>query len=304
MEQIVVKAVIFDKLSGAGNDFICVDNRNGHFEWLLSSGEIRQFARILCQRRFSVGADGIIFANRIPNNQNVHFEARFFEPDGSEVHLCGNGVACFVYWVVLNGWIKDSAVEIATPAGTVSGEHNGGDLVKVCIPLPRDFRFDLEFMVEGKPCKCDFIITGVPHAVIYVNGTDEIDVIHLGRQIRNHEFFKPQGVNVNFVQVLREGEIALRTFEFGVENETLACGTGAASSAILSAMRYKWHKRYLSGEEPILVKVRSGDTLRVWFIVDNEGRVADVCLETVVRFIYRGTLHQQVIDGLSSLNKP
>ena len=116
-----------------------------------------------------------------------------------------------------------------------------------------------------------------------------------GRRLRNHPQFGPRGVNVNFVQVLREGELAVRTFEFGVEKETLSCGTGSATAAVLAARRFNWSEKFASGTEPVLVNSQGGDVLRIYFSLNDAGGVDDICLETIVRFIYRGTLHEDML---------
>ena len=300
------RVIEFAKLSGSGNDFICIDNRDGRFDALLDgstasgsppSGESAgQFARTLCRRGMGVGADGLIFAVQPEVDGVADIAARFFEPDGSEVELCGNGTGCFVYWVIVNGWAGPGEIRILTPAGVVRGHRRDDGYIRVCVPSPEGVRRDLPVAVEGRPWRCDYVVTGVPHAIVYVDDVEATDVNHWGRALRRHPDFGPRGANVNFVQVLGEGHIAVRTYEFGVEDETLACGTGSASAAILAATRFGWAEKYLRGDEPVEVLVRSGDTLRVWFTAKSDGAVADVCLETIVRWTYTGTLGGDLLD--------
>jgi diaminopimelate epimerase len=285
----------FAKLSGSGNDFVCIDNRDGRFDELLSSPErIGDFARLLCRRSMGVGADGVIFAGDSEVGDLADVAARFFEADGSEAELCGNGTACFTRWAFDSGFVTDTSLKILTPAGVVLAERGRDAYIVVCIPSPEQRLHDQEITVHGFPICFDYVVTGVPHLVMYVDDVGKIDMPHLGPAIRHHERFAPQGVNANFVQVLGEGEIAVRTWEYGVEGETLACGTGSASAAILAALRFDWPRAYRSHEKPVLVRARSGDVLRVYFRQDDDGNIDDVCLETVVRFLYRGTISEEL----------
>ena len=281
----------FAKLSGSGNDFVCIDGRDGRFDELLASPDrVGVFSRALCLRCAGVGADGAIFALAPEIDGFADVAARFFEADGSECELCGNGTACFTRWAFDSGFVPDSSIKILTPAGVVLAEAADDGYITVCVPTPEEMAADVEINIRGLPMWCDYVVTGVPHVATYVDDVEAIDIGSLGPAIRHHERFAPRGANANFVQVLAPGEIAIRTWEFGVEGETLACGTGSASAAILSAIRYDWPKEFRSHEKPILVHARSGDTLRVYFTEDEDGSIDDVCLESVVRFLYRGTI--------------
>jgi diaminopimelate epimerase len=279
----------FYKLSGSGNDFICIDNRDGRFDAVLDCpDEIGAMARRLCQRGVSVGADGVIFACPNEVEDFADIAARFFEADGSEVELCGNGTACFTHWVIYKNWVADGEIRILTSAGVVRGSNGTGKYVKVCIPFPEQIERGFVLEACGRRWDCDFAVTGVSHVVTYVPDVDAIDVEEVGAALRHHDRFRPRGANANFVQVVEEGKLAVRTFEFGVEGETLACGTGSATAAILAALRHNWSEDYRKGRRPVLVRARSGDTLKVRFELDDDLRVVDLCLESVVRFIYRG----------------
>ena len=288
----MIDSIEFAKLSGSGNDFICIDARDGKFDEVLASPQrVGHFARSLCSRGMGVGADGLIFACKNEVEGFADIAARVFEADGSEAELCGNGTACFVHWVAGSGRVSKPEVKILTPAGVVRGSNSDGRYVRVCIPDPQDIQLDIGLTVGDAPCKCDFAITGVPHAVTYVDDVDKLDIAHWGPTLRHHPHFQPRGANASFVEVIGEGELAIRTWEFGVEGETLACGTGSAVAAILSAIRFDWPAAYLAGEKPVLVRARSGDVLRIYFVRSDDGVVSDVCLETVVRFVCCGTVH-------------
>lgn len=287
------ETIEFAKLSGSGNDFICIDNRHGRYDALLAdAAKVGHFARTLCRRGLSVGADGVIFGCQSEMPQ-AHLASRFFEADGSEAELCGNGVACMARWAMDQGWGPRETVKILTQAGVVTGKPSDGLYIRACIPLPVNMQRSLDVPVLGKTWRCDYVVTGVPHLVVEVDSADDFDVARWGPALRHHPQFAPRGVNANFVHVLGEGEIANRTYEFGVEGETLACGTGSAAAAILTALRLNWRQSILAGEEPVRVHTRGGDVMRVYFTLQSGGHVDDVCLETVVRFIYSGTLHAE-----------
>lgn len=288
----MAKAIEFAKFSGSGNDFICIDNRDGRHDAMIEAPErIGHFARALCRRGLGIGADGVIFACDHEVGDLADISARFFESDGSETELCGNGVGCFVHWVRTSGWVPEAETRILTPAGVVRGTDSDGRYVRVCIPLPEDQQQNLTVETDGKTWECDLAVTGVPHLVTYVDDVDAVDVPRWGAALRHHERFQPRGVNANFVQVLEPGRLAVRTFEYGVEGETLACGTGSAASAILAARRFGWGAPYTSGDEPIRIRARSGDVLRVYVELDPAGEVVDLCLETVIRSVCTGSIH-------------
>ncbi len=286
----------FAKLSGSGNDFICIDNRDGRFDALLDDEKaLGQFARTLCRRGLAIGADGLIFAARPAVPEAADIAARFIEADGSEAELCGNGTGCFIRWVhVEESFDLPHCIRILTPAGVVTG-CNGSAYVRVCIPLPEGVECDFDLEVKGRRWRCDFTVSGVPHAVTYVEDLDDLDLARWGPGFRYHSRFAPRGANANFVRVLGEGELGIRTWEFGVEGETLACGTGSAAAAVLAARRFDWPGEYLTGDRPILVHARGGDTLRIFLTADDDGEITDVCLETHVRYLYRGRATDELL---------
>ena len=284
----------FSKLSGSGNDFVCISNLDGRFDPMLNdAAKIDRFARAICRRGLGVGADGLIFASPSEIEGVADVSASFFEPDGSEAELCGNGTACFVKFLIDEGHCENREIRILTPAGVVLGRPLDGGYVRACIPMPTDFKQGLELQVDDQLLDCDFAITGVPHLVAYVDDVEQVDMPYMGPQIRYHAQFQPRGTNANFVQVLAPGKLAVRTWEFGVEGETLACGTGSATAAITAARRFNWPAEYTRGEKPIEIRVRSGDVLRVW-VTQAGDQVVDLCLDSRVRPVFRGTLAQEM----------
>ena len=295
------ETIDFAKLSGSGNDFVCIDGRDGRFEDLLAAPERTEaMAKLLCRRSLGIGCDGVIFSYTPEIPEAADVGARFFEADGSEAGLCGNGVACFARWAFDAGFVDNHKIRILTPAGVVLAERADGAYITVCIPSPEHRQPDVRICIDGFPLHCDYVVAGVPHIATYVDDVNAIDMARLGPAIRHHEHFAPAGVNANFVQVLGVGELAVRTWEYGVEGETLACGTGSASAAILTALRFDWPGEYRNHDKPILVHARSGDVLRVYFTETDDGRIDDVCVETVVRFLYRGTMTPELTAAAMS----
>ncbi len=286
--------ITFSKLNSAGNDFIFLDNTGGDYSELLkSSDKTSAFVRALCRRGLSVGADGVIFANRIEDGNSNTIIARFLEPDGSEARLCGNGTACFVYWAVKQRLAPGPEVEVITRAGSARGEllaEKNPSETRVCIPDPLNFNFNRSITSKGREWRLHTMEIGVPHAAIFVENIEAVDVERWGRLIRHHPEFQPEGINVNFVQVLEPGHLAVRTFEFGVESETLACGTGSAAAAIVACLEKMWGDDYHDCSKSILVHTRSGDILNVFFELDMAGRVNNVCMTTTVRPVYKAEI--------------
>ena len=283
-----MKKINFYKINAGGNDFICINNLDHRYSSLMNSEDFPRFLKKLCRRGLSVGTDGVIIAEQ--STENADIQARFFEPDGSEVGLCGNGTACFVHWVIEENMVRGPEISIQTRAGITHGRKKESSC-SVCIPDPHHYEPGIKLDINDSQWEVDFIVSGTGHAITHVDKLETLDVAHWGKAIRHHNRFD-QPVNANFVQVLKEGHIANRTFEFGVEAETLACGTGSASAAILSAMKFNWDRKFLNGTEPVLVDVRGGTTLKVWFNYDaDRGNFHDVCMETTPTPIYSGTLH-------------
>jgi diaminopimelate epimerase len=263
-------------MSGSGNDFIIIDNR----EKQVNQADISSFVTRVCRRAMSVGADGFIL---VEDSDSVDFRWRFFNSDGSLAEMCGNGARCVARFAFLNR-IAGPELQFETDAGIVSA-HVAGDSVRLKMTDPEELEPGYSLTVGNGEIQVGSVNTGVPHTVIAVAQLDDVDVVRLGREIRHHERYAPAGTNVNFVSVISDGQLALRTYERGVEDETLACGTGAVASAIVMAS--------LKGfSSPIVIKTRSGQYLKVYFeIVD--GRFRHVHLEGDARIVYRGELLEE-----------
>ena len=274
-EEVVSRAVRFWKLEGAGNDFLGLDGRAGGFKLK------RQQIADLCGRRRGVGADGVLVVVK-PKVRGADFRMRYYNSDGGEAEMCGNGARCFALLARAVSGRKGNVLRIQTQAGLVTLQIRGQE-VQVSMTEPTKLRLGRKLVVAGRKVVVDFLNTGVPHAVLFVRSVRSIDVAKQGRAIRYHSAFAPSGTNVNFVEIGRGNRIHVRTYERGVEGETLACGTGVAASSILSNLR-----RGL--RSPILVTTRGGDHLRVGFSMVN-GQARKVTLQGPARIVYTGVIH-------------
>ena len=236
-------------MNGAGNDFIMVDNRAGAIRL-----EPSQIAR-LCDRHAGVGADGI--ALLIPcASGKADWAWDFYNSDGSRAEMCGNGARCFARFVQrLTG--ASSGLTFETAAGVISATFLG-ERVSVNLTAPTDLRLNELVTLNSGKTVIHSVNTGVPHAVLFVPNADTAMVEPLGSEIRFHTRFAPKGTNVNFVQLIGPGAIRVRTYERGVEGETLACGTGVTASALIAAELHQF-------KSPVQVRVQGGDTLEVSF---------------------------------------
>ena len=274
-EEVVSRAVRFWKLEGAGNDFLGLDGRAGGFKLK------RQQIADLCDRRRGVGADGVLVVEK-PKVRGADFRMRYYNSDGGEAEMCGNGARCFALLARAVSGRKGNVLRIQTQAGLVTLQSRGQE-VQVSMTDSTKLRLGRKLVVAGRKLAVDFLNTGVPHAVLFVRSVRSIDVAKQGRAIRYHSAFAPSGTNVNFVEIGRGNRIHVRTYERGVEGETLACGTGVVASSILSNLR-----RGL--RSPILVTTRGGDHLRVGFSMVN-GQARKVTLQGPARIVYTGVIH-------------
>lgn len=270
-----MKTIPFTKMSGTGNDFIIIDNRRR----IVEDDGLTEFIRNVCRRKMSVGADGLIL---IESSDKADFQWRFFNSDGSLAEMCGNGARCAARFAYLNG-IAGESLSFETQAGIINGQVKDGG-AKVKIPDPTDLCLDYAIDLSDGPLTVSSINTGVPHVVIMQDSVEEVDVFRLGREIRYHDAFAPAGTNVNFICTQNTGQLAIRTYERGVEDETLACGTGSIASALIASLKTNW-------PSPISLVTRSGETLTIYFR-ESDQVFTDVYLEGDARLIYTAELNQ------------
>ena len=266
-------SIAFTKMSGSGNDFVVIDNRNP----VMDESAKKDFVVKVCAIKTSVGADGVIF---IENSERADFKWDFFNADGSHAEMCGNGGRCAARFAVENN-IAMANLTFETLAGIISAEVKG-DVVKIKLTPPQNLREDVCLGFQGTNYLLDSINTGVPHAIVYSGDVEKEDVMRVGQGIRFHDEFSPQGTNVDFVEKKNEHFLKVRTYERGIEGETLACGTGAVASALLLA-----NKKEV--ESPVEVETRGGEILKVYFEQSN-GSIQDVYLEGSTRVAFVGTL--------------
>lgn len=264
----------FAKMTGAGNDFIVIDDRGNAI-----GEDARELARELCRRRVSVGADGLILL--VPSTR-CDFRMRYFNADGSEADMCGNGGRCVARFAHDLGIVgREMRFE------SRSGIHHAlitDDGVRLSMTEPRAMILNFTVSLYGQRFLVHRVNTGVPHAVLEVEDVETYPVVDTGRALRHHDVFLPEGTNVDFVHVLSESSIDLRTYERGVEDETLACGTGAVASAIVMAAL----KRV---RPPVSVRTHGGDTLTVDFYMSDLG-FCDVTLAGDAKVVYQGDIER------------
>jgi len=263
----------FTKMTGAGNDFILLDNRAGN---LALTRE--QVAR-LCHRQFGIGADGLMLL--VPGRDGADWAWQFYNSDGSDAEMCGNGARCFArYLQRTTGWNRPQ-VSFNTVAGIIHAEFDG-ELVTVNLTAPHSLRLRERLMTSQGELEVSSLNTGVPHAVVFVPDADRAMVQQLGAELRWHEHFKPRGTNVNFAQVRGANHIRVRTYERGVEGETLACGTGVSASAMIAAAVHGF-------TSPVRVQVQGGDELEVRF-TRQDGQFGNVRLKGPATFVFEGRI--------------
>ena len=268
--------IFFSKMSGSGNDFILIDNRDK----ILDPDRLGDFVPRVCAPKISVGADGVIL---IEVSSKADFRWRFFNSDGSEAEMCGNGGRCAARFAVLKGIAREK-LSFETLAGTIEAEVSGRR-VKLQMGKPFGLQIDLAVPIDGETHALHFLNPGVPHAVQFVAEASKVKVKDLGRKIRFHSRFQPAGTNANFVQLLDRKNIKVRTYERGVEDETLACGTGAVAAALIAGA-----KGYV--DSPVAVETSGGEILNIHFQKKEED-FDRVFLEGDTRLVYEGELWEE-----------
>ncbi len=273
-----MKKIEFYKLSGSGNDFIIIDNRDR----IVDENNLPAFISKVCRRKLSVGADGFIL---VENSDVADFKWRFYNSDGSNAEMCGNGARCVARFAYFNN-ISGKKISFETDAGIISAEVIN-DRVKVKLPDPFDFQSDYTLKLKNSCLTVSSINTGVPHVVLTADEVDDMDdLFNTGKEIRFHERYAPAGTNVNFVCLHKDGEnnssIKIRTYERGVEDETLACGTGSIAGALVMAKKFGL-------KSPVNVITRGGESLKIYFKKNKKG-FKDIFLEGNACIIYKGEI--------------
>jgi diaminopimelate epimerase len=269
----------FSKMAGGGNDFVVIDNRAGRI------GDAAELTRRICTPHLSVGADGVIL---IENTARATFRMRYLNADGSAADFCANGTRCAARFGLVNV-IAPKRMTIETGAGVVGAEVSDGGQVTLTLPPPGAIQ-SRALRVGDATIHGSSIVVGVPHLVVFLR--DDLwsqDIVPLGRALRAHPDLQPQGANINFVVVRGHGSIEVRTYERGVEAETLSCGSGVVASAVTSAL-------FRKTDSPVKVLTRSGITLEVSFALDG-GIARDLQLRGDARIVYRAAMTSETIEG-------
>ncbi|MBN1476159.1 diaminopimelate epimerase [Candidatus Sumerlaeota bacterium] len=275
----------FFKLSGAGNDFVAFDNREGR----LPTGDRRsEWIARLCARGEGVGADGALI---LEPSAVADIRMRYHNADGGETDMCGNGIRCVARLTHHLG-VAGPTIRIESAIGTHTAEVLGGDRIRVTHTPPEVQERECAMELNGISHRADRVLAGVPHVVIEVESDDpsalgEIDVGSLGPPLRRHAAVMPKGANINWLWRDTDGTLHMRTYERGVEAETLACGTGALSCAVSAALRH-------GQTSPVTVITRSGHRLSIHFARDGE-TFHDVLLEGPATITFTGELGESLL---------
>ncbi len=258
----------------SGNDFVVIeDNRQ--------VTKSKSLIRKICDRKYGIGADGLL---ALEKSKLADLGMRIFNSDGSEAEMCGNGARCSALYFSAKHNRSNLKFDIETKTGIIKAEVEK-DTVKIKLTDPKDIKLDLPIRLNSRSLKINFINTGVPHIVIFVQGLQNIDVHDLGSQLRYHGVFKPAGTNVDFVEALDNHNIKIRTYERGVESETLACGTGSVAAALITSLKIK-----LEGRDNINVHTQGNEILKVFFF-KNGFSFFDVWLQGKAQHVYNGEFY-------------
>lgn len=263
----------FFKMHGGGNDFVLIDHR----ERFIPRPEQPGLARRLCAPKVGVGADGLIL---LEASEVADLNWRFYNADGSEAEMCGNGARCAARFAVLND-LAGPALTIETLAGVIHCEVQDR-VARVLLSGVGDFRLNLDIPLDDEAITGHFVRVGVPHVVIPVPDLEAVAVQTWGRAVRFHTLFQPKGTNVNFIKVEGPHKLKVRTYERGVEDETLACGTGSVAAALIAA-------RLGQAASPVLIHTQGGEVLTASFQWQGE-EARDVYLEGEALVVYQGEL--------------
>lgn len=241
-----MKPVFFTKMEGSGNDFLLINNYNRLINEVVTDEDIPEFVKKMTDRHLGAGSDGVLL---IEQSNDFPFAMRYYNKDGTKAAICLNGARCIVSYAFRLGLIKDKG-KFLSDSGPLGFYYKNGN-VSIEVQLPVDIKLNFSFTLKRKKYRANFLRIGVPHCVIFVDTFEGLDILELGREIRNHRAFKPDGANINFVKV-ENNELFVRTYERGVENETLSCGSGVLSSAYIAT------KLFIT-QSPITCKTMGGE---------------------------------------------
>lgn len=278
-------------MSGAGNDFIFIEKKQNPDLNLLP-----EHIKKLCHRRNGIGADGLIFIEDLPD---YDFKMSYFNADGSTGSLCGNGARCSIWFAQNSGRLKNGKARFTSNYIEYSGEVVDNECIKFNLNPPKKIKYNFKIKAFGQMITSHYADTGSPHVVIKIsdileNAADpkssfkkilDVPVLNIGKEIRYSSDFKPDGINVNFIEVI-DNVIHIRTYERGVEDETLACGTGSVAAAIITCVTDNL-------KPPITLITRGGDKLIVYFEIENQ-KVKNLSLTGPAKIIFEGSTDKKL----------
>ena len=270
----MMKKINFTKMAGAGNDFVVIEAQKGL--------NLKKLAVEACDRTNGIGADGLLVLDK---SKKADYRMHIINADGSMAEMCGNGARCLAAYIARNRKPRKKLFSIETLAGIIFGQATG-ELAKVRLSDPKEYRARVPLTLSGRLISVSCIDTGVPHAVVYVNDLEHLNVQKIGKRIRSHNRFKPRGTNVNFVEQVKQNLVKTRTYERGVEDETKACGTGSVAAAIVTYLRANPSSKNVRGAK-MNVRTAGGEILEVTFDL-VAGRISNVWLKGSANFIAKG----------------
>jgi diaminopimelate epimerase len=274
----------FVKMTGGGNDFVVFDNREGWFPKESAAALVTR----LCRHGLGIGADAVLL---FENDPSLDFRMVYYNADGGEAPMCGNGALCIARYARMSGAVPGPRMEFSTGSGPFRAKvaDPGAPRVSLWLVPPRNLMLDVPDLAQPPYHRVGFLDTSTPHLVALLESLDAVerhDVVTEGRRLRHDPRWEPPGTNVNFIAVLGPGRIRLRTYERGVEAETLSCGTGSTAAAILTSL---WGLT----DPPVVVETTGGIPLTVDFTPPRNGALpADPCLSGEARVVYRGTIEE------------
>ena len=271
-EGMMEMKIKFWKMHGAGNDFILVHDRVRRFP-----SSDHRWIRHICSPHDGIGAEGLIL---LQSSDKASFLMRFFNPDGSEADMCGNGLRCAARLACDLG-IGEKKMTIQTRSGILKAliVKKGA---RVAMPLASGIRLNFPVRAAGQYIMCNFINMGVPHVVAETDNLAAVDLQNIGPLLRRHKDFAPRGTNVDYMKITGAHSLSVRTYERGVETETLACGTGITACAVIAALLDKV-------APPVRVKCRHGDTLEVDYKM-NAKKIKDITLLGPAEHVFQGEI--------------
>ena len=275
-----MEVLTFTKMSGAGNDFVVIDRKRNHTLFINE-----KFVQRICDRRNGIGADGLI---TIEDSSDYNFIMNYYNADGSTGSLCANGARCAILFASESGRLKDDKAEFVSNDVFYKGAIISNSEIKFYLNPPKKIKYNFKIKAGGKLINAHFADTGSPHVIIdiresegFLRSLDEIPVESLGKEIRYLSEFGPGGTNVNFINV-KDGAIYIRTYERGVESETLACGTGSVAAALIGFATKKL-------STPIEIIPKSNENLFVNFDVENS-KVRNLSLTGPAKVLFTGEM--------------